>query len=113
MGMPWQSIMNTRQCPQNPFDQRNNPRGPDNAVGFPLNANEQDYREPDTGNGSLEHKDDYCPWSIIDAFTKTMWERRNYTSKSDKMRIGSWRTIIQVAIEQAETNKSTIRSPPR
>eukprot|EP00972_Heterocapsa_arctica_P082934 12220989-Heterocapsa_arctica.AAC.1 len=43
---------------------------------------------------------------IIDAF-ETMWEWWNYTSKADKLRIGSWRTIIQMAIEQAESNKST------
>eukprot|EP00972_Heterocapsa_arctica_P098722 14568257-Heterocapsa_arctica.AAC.1 len=36
-----------------------------------------------------------------------MWEWWNYTSKTDKMRIGSWRTIIQLAIDQAEVNKST------
>eukprot|EP00972_Heterocapsa_arctica_P025145 3704114-Heterocapsa_arctica.AAC.1 len=36
-----------------------------------------------------------------------MWEWWNYTSKTDKLRIGSWRTIIHIAIEQAESNKVT------
>eukprot|EP00972_Heterocapsa_arctica_P095340 14061249-Heterocapsa_arctica.AAC.1 len=35
-----------------------------------------------------------------------MWEWWNYTSKADQLCIGSWRTIIQIAIEQAESNKS-------
>eukprot|EP00972_Heterocapsa_arctica_P004402 653911-Heterocapsa_arctica.AAC.1 len=36
-----------------------------------------------------------------------MWEWWNYTSKTDKSRIGSWRAMIQIAIDQAESNKST------
>eukprot|EP00972_Heterocapsa_arctica_P108799 16020097-Heterocapsa_arctica.AAC.1 len=36
-----------------------------------------------------------------------MWEWWNYISKADKLRIGSWHTIIQTAIQQAETNKTT------
>eukprot|EP00972_Heterocapsa_arctica_P077082 11368060-Heterocapsa_arctica.AAC.1 len=35
MGMPWQVVMNTRQCRQNPFDQRNNGSGPELAFGIP------------------------------------------------------------------------------
>eukprot|EP00972_Heterocapsa_arctica_P064611 9534403-Heterocapsa_arctica.AAC.1 len=109
MGMPWQAIMNTRQCPLNPFDPRNGGVGPDMAVGIPVNQREQDNPEnepPD--NLPVEKKEgDDCPWSTIDAFTKTVWEWWNYTSKADKLRFGSWRTIIHIAFEQAESNKST------
>eukprot|EP00972_Heterocapsa_arctica_P067429 9951933-Heterocapsa_arctica.AAC.1 len=85
MGMPWQSIMNTRQCPQNPFDQRNRPSGPDMAVCIPGNQSEQGSLESEMGNISFE--------------------RNDYVGMVE-LRIGSWRTIIQIAIEQAESNKS-------
>eukprot|EP00972_Heterocapsa_arctica_P017860 2638922-Heterocapsa_arctica.AAC.1 len=79
--------MNTRQCPQNPFDQINRPSGPDMAVGIPGNQSEQGNLKSEMGNVSFETESDYCPWSIIDAFTKTMWEWWNYTSKAYNMRI--------------------------
>eukprot|EP00972_Heterocapsa_arctica_P077251 11393590-Heterocapsa_arctica.AAC.1 len=108
MGMPWHVIMNTRQCPQNPFDQRNKGTGPDMAIGIPSNEHVQDNLEAGPqDNEPMEEKGEYCPWAIIDAFTNTMWEWWNYTSKADELRIGSWRTIIQIAIDQAESNKST------
>eukprot|EP00972_Heterocapsa_arctica_P005959 877318-Heterocapsa_arctica.AAC.1 len=110
MGMPWHVVMNPRQCPQNPFDPRNHGVGPDLAIGIPQANNPNHEETPDPV--STEGEEDYCPWATIDAFTGTMWEWWNYMSKSDKLRIGSLRAIIKIAIEQAEANnKSKVEIP--
>eukprot|EP00972_Heterocapsa_arctica_P025094 3697025-Heterocapsa_arctica.AAC.1 len=75
MGMPWQAIMNPRHCPQNPFGKRNKGVGPDLAIGIPLTEPLHDPQNEDPQDTvPTEEKDDYCPWAVIDAFTKTMWE---------------------------------------
>eukprot|EP00972_Heterocapsa_arctica_P052854 7781094-Heterocapsa_arctica.AAC.1 len=73
MGMPWHVVLNPRQCFQNPFYIRNKGVVPDLAVGIPHIESSYDPPNEDVHDtATTAEEDDYCPLSIIDAFTKTM-----------------------------------------